>query len=209
MDIPFDPNFSPHYLILYNDGTSSSIPAVNMPDLIPKPTVNISDTNHLLPPFLHVGSKITFEKDGQYHKGYLTRTPEGSYRFSYKSHISKKHEDWGVPLFNLITMWQDLCTDGLLLPSHSWSSFDCTASAQQVSARNLLCKCPCPLLTALDLKHPDRDVWLVSFQEEKDGIKSLGTYIKIMLAEYSVFFVKKEPLEQFQQCASSQSRRTK
>jgi hypothetical protein len=90
-------------------------------------------------------------------------------------------------------MWQDLCPKGLLLPGHTWSSFDCTASAHHVSAHNLLRKCPCSLLTALDTNHPDRDVWLESFQEEKNGIESLNTYDKISLAEYRAFFEKGAP----------------
>jgi hypothetical protein len=109
MDIPLDPN------IQFDARTSSSIPAAKMPDLIPKPAVDISDNTHLLPPFLKVGSKITFKKDRQYHKGYLTQIPDSSYRFSYKSHINKKQEDWGTPLPNLARTWQDLCTKGLLL----------------------------------------------------------------------------------------------
>ncbi len=44
MDIPFDPNSSLHYLILYDDGTSSSILAASMPALIPKPVVDILST---------------------------------------------------------------------------------------------------------------------------------------------------------------------
>jgi hypothetical protein len=97
MNIPLDPYASPHYLVQFDDGTSSSIPAAKMPDLIPKPAVDISDNTYLLLPFLKVGSKIIFEKDGQYHKGYLTQIPNGSYWFSYKSHINKKQEDWGTP----------------------------------------------------------------------------------------------------------------
>jgi hypothetical protein len=67
------------------------------------------------------------------------------------------------------------------------------ASAQQVSARNLLCKCPRSLLIALNLKHPGRDMWLASFQEEKDGIKYLGTYVKIALSEYRALCEKGAP----------------
>jgi hypothetical protein len=158
MDIPLDPNTSPHYLVQYDDGTSSSIPAAKMPDFIPKPTVDISDNTHLLPPFLKVSSKITFEKDRQYHKGYLSQLPNGTYWFSYKSHINKKQEDWGAPLPNLATTWQDLCAEGLLLPGHNWSTFNCSASAHHVSTHNLLRECPHSLLSALDIKHPDRDV---------------------------------------------------
>jgi hypothetical protein len=163
MDIPLDPNTSSYYLVQYDDGTSSSIPAAKMAEFIPKPTVDILDNTHLLPPFLKVGSKITFEKDGQYHKGYFSQLPNGTYRFSYKSHINKKQEDWGAPLPNLATTWQDLCAEGLLLPGHNWSTFNRSASAHHVSARNLLHKCPRSLLFALDIKHPDREVWLESF----------------------------------------------
>ncbi len=155
MDTPFNPNLSLYYLVLYDDDTSSSILAASMPALIPKPIVDILDTSHLLLPFLQVSFKITFEKDSQYHKGYLSHFSDGTYWFSYKSHINKKHKDRGVPLPNLTTTWQDLCTEGLLLPGHSWSSFDRTHLAHHVSTQNLLWECPRSLLTALNMKHPN------------------------------------------------------
>jgi hypothetical protein len=71
---------------MFDDGTSSSIPADSMPALIPKPTVDVSMSAHLLPLFFQLSSKITFEKDGQYHKGFLTQSTDGIYRFSYKTH---------------------------------------------------------------------------------------------------------------------------
>ncbi len=88
----------------------------------------------------------TYNKDGHYHKGYLSQLPDGTYWFSYKSHIVKKQEDWGAPLPNLATTWQDLCVEGLLLPGHNWSTFDCSASAHHDSTRNLLRECPHSLL---------------------------------------------------------------
>ncbi len=193
MDIPLDPNTSLHYLILFNDGKSSSIPAAEMPDLIPKPSVDVLDNTHLLPPFLKVGSKITFDKDGQYHKGFLSCLPDGSYQISYKSHINKKHEDWGIFLPDLATRWQDLCAKGLLLPGHGWSSFDRSASANHVSAWGLISECLHSLLSALNPNHPDREVWLESFCEEKRGIESLDTYDKILLAEYCALREKGAP----------------
>ncbi len=89
--------------------------------------------------------------------------------------------------------WQDLCTEGLLLPGHSWSSFTCTHLAHHVSNWTLLQECPCFLLTALDMKHLDWDIWLASFWEEKDGIESLDTYVKITLAEYCALCKKGAP----------------
>ncbi len=50
-----------------------------MPALIPKPIVDILDISHLFQPFLQGGSKITYEKEGQYHKGYLSHLPNGTY----------------------------------------------------------------------------------------------------------------------------------
>jgi hypothetical protein len=67
MDVPFDSTKSQHYLILLDDGTTCSVSAADMESLIPKTTVNTTTTSHLLPPFLQLGSKITFEKDRQYH----------------------------------------------------------------------------------------------------------------------------------------------
>jgi hypothetical protein len=90
MDITLHPTSSPHYLIMWEDGTARSVLAANMPSLIPKLAVTPSDSTHLLLPFLQPGSKITYEWDGQYNKGFLNQSPNGVYPFSYKSHINKK-----------------------------------------------------------------------------------------------------------------------
>jgi len=174
MDIPIDPTSSPQYLVLFDDGTTKSISARDMPSFIPKPHTGKSgsDSSHLLPPFLRLNSKITFDHEGQYHKGYLTKSPEGIYCFSYKSHVNKKHPDWSVPLANLPTTWHELCAEGILYPGHSISSLIRDTSANFVSAASLLRECPRLLLTALAPTHPDRETWLLSFEEEKNGIKS-------------------------------------
>ena len=89
MDIPMDPTTSPQYVILFDDGTIKSVPASKMASLIPKPAKPTSNSYHLLPPFLQLNSKITYGHEGQFHKGYLTKTPDGLYCFSYKSHVNK------------------------------------------------------------------------------------------------------------------------
>jgi hypothetical protein len=111
MDIPMDATLSQHYLIQFDDATTKSVPVADMSSLIPKPLADVSDSTHLLLPFLRLNSKITFEHDGQYHKGYITQSPDGVYCFSYKLHMNTKQEDWGVPLPHLPTTWHDLCTD--------------------------------------------------------------------------------------------------
>ncbi len=200
MDIPLDPNSSPQYLIIFNDGMTRAVLATDMPSLIPKPTTILPDSTHLLPPFLQPGSKITYKHKGQYHKGFLSQSQDGIFRFSFKSHINKKSKEWGVPLPNLTSTWQDLCIEGVLIPGHQPSSFQrprlspyTGASASHVSAVHLKHKCPRSLLTGLHPTHPDRDTWMASFREEKSGIKSQNTYIKINLAEYRALCAKGTP----------------
>ncbi len=68
------------------------------------------------------------------------------------------------------------------------SSFTCTANplVNVVSAANLTRDCLHSIFSALANNHPNLDVWLQSYYEEKRGIDSLGTYdyVKIYLAEY-------------------------
>ena len=205
MDIPFPDGGAPSYTILFDNGTTTSIPLDDMASVIPKPPVDVdcSDSqDSLLPPFLRLNSKITYEHDGQYHKGYLSKT-DGVYRFSFKSHANKRKEEWGVNLPNLPTTWVDLCVEGILIPGHvshsflrpssspTQSTFDPVASF--VSAVNLHRECPPTLLKALADSHPDREVWLASYQEEKQGIESLNTYRKISLGEYRALREKGAP----------------
>jgi hypothetical protein len=46
---------------------------------------------------------------------------------------------------------------------------------------------------ALVATHPDRDMWLLSFCEEKDGIKSQDTYNILNLVEYRALQEKGAP----------------
>jgi hypothetical protein len=79
MDIPFPLNPSgdasiPNYMVLFDNGSSACIPLKQMAGLIPSPPISLDDsdtTASLLPQFLRLNSKITFEHEGQYHKGYL------------------------------------------------------------------------------------------------------------------------------------------
>ena len=200
MDIPMDPAISPQYLIQFDDGTTTSVPSSTMPSIIPRPPEEPTTSSHLLPPFLQLDSKITYEKDGTYHKGYLSQTPDGVYKFVYKSHVNKKREDWSVPLPDLPSTWHQLCTDGILLPGHTASTFLRTASsstfdpvASFVSAINLVRDCPRSLLTALSESYPDREVWLQSYREEKSGLQSQNTYEKLTLAQYRALREKGAP----------------
>ncbi len=108
---------SPLYIILFDNGTSASIPLRDMASIILKPPVDIDSSDSqdsLLPPFLWLNSKITYKHDGQYHKRFLGQR-DGVYRFIFKSHANKRKEEWGVNLTNLPTNWVDLCVQGILV----------------------------------------------------------------------------------------------
>jgi hypothetical protein len=65
--------------------------------------------------------------------------------------------------------------------------------ANIVSAVNLHQDCPPSLLQALALTHPNREVWLQSYYEEKRGIEEMGTFQKITLGEYRTLCEKGAP----------------
>jgi hypothetical protein len=84
MDIPLHSNPAglAMYQILFDNRTSASIPLADKAFLITSPPVvsgvgphgtSPDNDSYLLPLFLQVGSCITYEHDGEYHKGFLTK----------------------------------------------------------------------------------------------------------------------------------------
>jgi hypothetical protein len=116
MDIPLSSNplGLPVYQILFDNGTVALIPLAEMASIIPPPPISdtsspepsLDEASSLLPPFLTVGSRITYKHDGTYHKRYLRKKSCGTYRFSFKTHVKKKHKDWGsISLIYPSTGW--------------------------------------------------------------------------------------------------------
>ena len=143
-----------------------------------------------LPVWLQHGSKVTFDKDGEFHKGFIIMSPNGVPRFSCRRQMSSREESWGVNLPNLLTEWPMLTQDNTLIPSWSYSTFLRPASTHMhinvshVSACHLKESCPASLRQALASSHPDRDTWLESYYEEKQALVDNDTYVKLSLAEY-------------------------
>ena len=75
----------------------------------------------------------------------------------------------------------------------SFSLAGCPISTKHVNVQNLWHKCPCSLLSVLDLQHLDRSMWLESFWEKKTGIETFNTYHKISHVEYHTLRVKEAP----------------
>jgi hypothetical protein len=184
-----------------------------MPSLIPKPPAVVSsDSTHLLPPFLQPGCKITYEHEGTL-QGFLGQSKEGVFRFSFKSHINKKSEDWGLPFPNLASTWQDLCVEGILIPGHQSSSFLCIpplrdGSASHINAVHLKRKCPRSLLSGLHPSHPDcNNGWQVF--AKKRAASNPKTRTSRSTSPNTAPFEQKESRRPFLPCVSSPSKRMK
>jgi hypothetical protein len=99
---PAAPNRAPlwiYLLILTRPCTTwCNLMMVFLPQFQPQKCLTLSPNHQSTCPtistsFRHSLKLVLLKKDGQYHKGYLTQIPDGSYWFSCKSHINKKQED--------------------------------------------------------------------------------------------------------------------
>jgi hypothetical protein len=143
MDIPFPLSPSAEdsqqsYIILFDNGTTASVPFNKMAGIIPLPPIDVGSldsANSVLPPFLRLNSKITFKHEGQYHKGFLGQR-NGCFRFVYKLHINKQKEDWSVLLPNLLSTWIDMCIEGILLPGHISHTFLCMTTSPSPTSQS-------------------------------------------------------------------------
>ena len=181
------------YLIDFDDGTREEVMFKHMHKYLPPAAIADPSPSYTtsLPPFLQDGSKVSMEHDGNYLKGYLIKQENGIMRFVHKRHPNSKREMFGKDLPTILSDWSDWCVSGYLIPGHNLyspgrkpttESTDVFASL--VSAVNLTTDCPPSLLKALAAKHPNREIWLESYFEEKRSIQSMNTYEKLTLAEY-------------------------
>ena len=166
MDIPLSgapEDGTQKYLVQFDDGTSTEVPLVDMPTIAQQPPASPveDDGRRDLPEWLFPNSKVTFEYQGEYHKGYVG-VKDGVYRFSYKRHPNVRQEEWGVPIPDLRSNWTQLNRESVLLLGHVASSFrrgTADPVASIVSAVNLhSTDAPSSLLQALADDHPDRKV---------------------------------------------------
>ena len=91
-----------------------------------------------------------------------------------------------------------MCADGIILPGHLVTSFFCSSSHHStidpsdnvVSVVNLHCDCLASLLCDINSSHPDHDVWLQSYHEEKKSITLMGTFQILTIGKYRALHEK-------------------
>ena len=97
-----------------------------------------------------------------------------------------------VPLHEFKQHWTTILRDDILFPGHSTvSSFLKSATSCQnapslnyVFAKHSISPCPPSIFKALDPSNPDCQVWIDSYNEEKQGLINYEVYEKISKIQY-------------------------
>ena len=125
-----------------------------------------------LPSLFQYGSKSTMYINGVFQKGYIKRQAEKTYRFSVRRGPRFPTELWGVPLHEFEQHLNELMMDETVFPGHNLVSpfLRPSISPHQpctlfVYACSLVYDYPISLTSATYSDHPDRDTWLLSYQE--------------------------------------------
>ena len=178
---------------------------INKTRSVPTPSLPLSDS---LPIWLQHGCKITYNHDGEYHKGFIMISDDGATHFSCQRQKSSRTELWGMALLNLVTEWPSLTCDNIiqstwdvllfLRPSTAARISALFISVSHVSAHNLKAPYPLSLLKALHEDFLDCSIWHDSYPEEKNGLIDNDTYMVIFLQEYW----QKASTRPFPPCAS-------
>ena len=114
-----------------------------------------------------------FSKDGKHHKCYLDCIEDVGWHVSHHHHNGT--ERWGVNLPNLVETFQSFVDDGSLIPEWQKPSTWMLGKASHVSASSLTQPAPSSLKKALLHDNPDRNIWLDSCKEEKQGLDDHNT----------------------------------
>jgi hypothetical protein len=125
--------------------------------------------------------KIMLEIDGTHERGHLQLTMNGTWAFVTLDKRGSIHISHPLP--NLGFDWFDrVDSQTLILGWQDISHF--LGTAGHVSAALYKRTCPSSLSQALDPRHPDHLMWLVSYKEECDGFREFDTFEELTLQEY-------------------------
>ena len=117
------------YLLQHHDGSTVTKSLMEMDELADSPInkTRSSPTPSLpiitrLPAWLQHDEKVTYDHNGEFHKGFIQITTDGAARFSCRRQKSSKTESWGVALPPIRTAEGDAVPDRYLLQHHDSST---------------------------------------------------------------------------------------
>ena len=145
-----------------------------------------------IPHFLRHDSKVVMDHKGAFHKGYINYSPEFRFHFIFRWNARSRKINFTVPLPDFKQHWTTLLWDNIFFPGHSTvisflkSATSCkkSPSLNYVSAKHLLSPCPPSLCKAPDPSNPNRQVWLDSYNEGKQGLIEHEVYDNISKIPY-------------------------
>ena len=106
--------------------------------------------------------------------------------YSSADYVLDESNDTGNP-------WQLTYDGGLFLGLHRHGRHPASSTALHVSASTLTLPTPPSLPQALKPDHPDRPIWLASYKEEYDGLRSESTFSILSKAEFASMRHKSGP----------------
>jgi hypothetical protein len=181
--LPINDADCPPYVIRLIDGSIHKV----SPDYL----ATIVNDNHnpqnkiCFPTWLGNSQKVTYCHDGTYIKGYMEWDLDNhTWRFSQRR--KNGTELFGVTLPDFCISFQKYIDDGTILPGwHGGNNFRIAGISRHVSANNLHCIIPPGSLNkAMYSRNPDKPIWLESYKEEYNGLKSNDTFDIISEEEY-------------------------
>ena len=134
------------------------------------------------------------DQKGELHKGYINYPPEFFFHFTVRQNVRFRKIYFTVPIPDFKQHWTTLIEDNILFLGHltiisflkSATTSKNSPSLNYVSAKHLLSPCPPSLFKSLDHCNPDRQVWLDSYNEEKQGLIDHDVYETIFKIQYLV-----------------------
>ena len=137
------------------------------------------------------GSKVTLDHNGSYHKGFVHYSRENGFDFVVKCNLHSSKVSWSTPIHdferNLIALFQK----HMLHHGHTtFRSLLCSTTTNMApslnftSAKKLLGPCQSSLIKALHPSNLDRDIWIKSYNEEKDNLSDIGVHELISKNQY-------------------------
>ena len=116
---------------------------------------------------------------GTFHKGYINYSPGFGFQFTVRRNARSRKIDFTVPLPNFKQHWNTLLGGNILFPGHystvssflkSETSCKNALSLNYVSGKHLLSPFPPYPFKTPDHSHPNHQVWLESYNEDKQGL---------------------------------------
>ena len=136
--------------------------------------------------------KVTMDHEGEFHKGYIYFYPDLGFQLDVPRNTHSSKIDLSVSFQHFKQNWTTLLGKDIIFPGHFTSRLllrlsttsENAPSLNYISGKNLLSSLPPSLFKVLNPSNLDRQVWLDSYHEEKQGLIDHTVYDKVYKSQY-------------------------